>query len=256
MTAPNYEGYEDLSSFSGPQLARYRQALLEKTKPQIDFVLKHISLPSYRIVEIGSGNGRFLIGMANRARNGKGLLAYGYGMDLSASRVAFAEQWAGDWFKQNWISGPLVFLQEDILTKISGPYVDIAVCITGCIQYFNPAEVKHVLGWMRSHATYGLFELYHRPVFHTPTQYGPLPAKTWHKLPDTDKFTYLLDEYTPDNPTKHTKIFIGRDGSVDERVEHLRYYGDIEFRRLLAEAGFTNLLWDVSDDTKRVVLVS
>jgi hypothetical protein len=237
---PEYEGYENLADFTPEGLAAYRQSLLEKSKAQVEFIKKH-TCGKLNIVEIGSGNGRLLISLAKA-----GKVNLGWGLDISESRTAFAKQWQTDLKIKE-----LLFIQRDIVYNDSQFNVDLSICITGCFQYFSYdknwfSPARCVLDFMRDSSGTALFELYKRPA----------NPRSWHKLPDTDRFMYLLDDYTPDNPTTHTKTFIKRDGTVDIRTEQLYYYTMVQFLDLLKSAGFNNVHWAKENSQSMVVLVS
>lgn len=243
MTYPDYEGYEELSRFTPGQLQSYRQMLLLKTQPQVDFIRNHVRALSQRdltVVEIGSGNGRLLVSLAKQ-----NLLESGWGFDISQSRTEFARAWARDEYLWN-----LGFSNQDILKMTTGWCVDLAVCITGCFQYFypiDPGAPHQVLSWMRNSATYALFELYKRPPM----------GRTWKKLPEGDPWKYLLDEYYDNGDwVEHTKTFIGHNGTEDVRKENLAYYPLQTFLRHLFRAGFKTVHWAKEDSTTIVVLVS
>lgn len=249
MTYPDYENYERLDSFNPQQLAEYRHMLLDKTRPQVEFIKRHVWEP-YRkplsVVEVGCGNGRLLMSLYRR-----GLLEFGCGIDLSESRIKFANKWAeeiGD--------DALAFWQDDILRyEGTAEGADLAVCITGCFQYFYPISPEapaKLLRFMRG-AKYALFELYRKPQM----------GRTWRKLPDADPWEYLLDEYEDVGDwVRHTKTFLnnknlyGGYASQDVRVENLAYYELPVFLRHLANAGFTNVHWAKQNSTTQVVLVS
>lgn len=243
---PEYENYERLSSFTPAQLEAYRNMLLEKTKPQVEFIRKHVPYPydAPRVMEIGCGNGRLLVGL-DRA----GLLRReSWGIDLSESRIAFASNWAPD---IDFECGNVLDLDETWFP----PWVDLAVCITGCFQYFypiSPDAPAKILRIMRG-AKYALFELYRKPPM----------GRTWRKLPEADPWEYLLDEYEDVGDwVKHTKTFLnqkylyGGYAARDVRVENLAYYDLPVFLKHLERAGFKNVHWAKQNSTTMVVLVS
>ena len=240
---PDYEGYEDLGGFTAPQLLAYRQMLLDKTKAQVDFIKKHV--PKYgKVLEIGSGNGRLLIAMAER-----GLLEHGAGLDLSQSRVQFANKWADDTGHDD----KMTFVNSDVLNRDhEGGFFDLAVCITGCFQYFFPispdAPLK-VMTYMRKSAKYSLFELYKRPKI----------GRTWRPLPEEDQFVYLLDEYEEvESYVRHTKRFVGLTDKGqykhDTKIENLAYYSMYAFKQLLQTAGYKKVLYSKETRDSMVVL--
>ena len=252
---PDYEGYEELSRFTPGQLSSYRQMLLEKTQSQVDFIgdrlwMPYFKKPGLKILEIGSGNGRLLIGLHQQ-----GLLESGLGLDISESRTLFALNWRNslgiDW-------QTLDFYDVDVLEEASlhmrgivdySGY-DLAVCITGCFQYFYPIDPEapdKVLNFMRESATYSLFELYKRPIM----------GRTWKPLPKDDRWKYILDEYTDVvDWVEHRKIFVDHNGQEDVRMEYLAYYNMQGFLRKLRNAGFTNVHWAKEGRDSMVVLVS
>jgi SAM-dependent methyltransferase len=238
---PNYEGYERLDSFTPEQLEKYRTMLLEKTKPQVEFIRKHIPDPPFDVIEIGCGNGRLLIGLDQL-----GLLCSGLGLDTSESRIEFARQWSRDLNARS-----MDYIHEDILDAHPyNSYFDLAVCITGCFQYFypiSPEAPRQVLNWMRNSATYSLFELYKRPPM----------GKTWKKLPDGDRWAYILDEYVDNSDwVEHTKVFIDHDGKEDVRHENLAYYTMPAFLSHLERAGYRDLHWAKENEESMVILAS
>lgn len=246
--SPDYSGYERLDSFTPQQLEAYRRMLLEKTKPQVEFIRRHVTwkydAPS--VFEIGCGNGRLLIGLEQA-----GLLRFGYGVDSSESRIQFGNRWLHDLGSAYeaislWPANILEYVLE-YEGDVDG--YDLAVCITGCFQYFYPISPEapaKVLKFMRG-ARYALFELYRKPPM----------GRTWHKLPEADPWEYLLDEYEDVGDwVRHTKTFLGRDGKKDTRVENLAYYEMPVFLGHLRRAGFNNVHWATQNSTTMVVLVS
>ena len=86
-----YEGLEDPASFPDRDaLERYRAELLERSAPHADLIQNEVRTPA-RVLEVACGNGRLLVELSRR-----GALRSGYGNDIAASRIAFAQQWAQD----------------------------------------------------------------------------------------------------------------------------------------------------------------
>lgn len=245
---PDYEGYEDLGRFTPSQLQSYRQMLLEKTQPQVEFIRKHVyehcKEPWFDTIEIGCGNGRLEIALEL-----SGMTDSATGIDISQSRIDFANKWASDLDLAE-----AFFDKADVLAlQPDKDYYQLAICITGCFQYFYPIAPdapQRVLKFMRNSATYGLFELYKRPPM----------GKTWKKLPEGDTWEYLLDEYKDTGEwVEHTKIFLGASDAEnrwcqDRRTEHLKYYCMPEFLQLLNKAGYKEVLWAREDSSSMVVL--
>lgn len=251
--APDYSNYEELGRFNAAQLSSYRASLLKKTKHQVDFIRNHVGVYPLSVLEIGSGNGRLLVSLAQHH-----ILNWYTGVELSKSRVKFAEDWAFmhekiSAMKAEFIVGDVLgqnnYGSQSVVDMLRDDY-DLAVCITGCFQYFNSGEEEAVALIMANRAKFGLFELYKPPVNN----------RNWHKLPTSDPFDYLLDDYDwktyGGDPVVHTKTFIKKKGTVDEKVEYLRYYTMGKFLRLLRQqAGYKDILWAAEDSEKMVILV-
>jgi len=252
-----YDGVEDLRSFSLQQLSAYRAALLGKTQPQINFINRWLVDPLNRpisVVEVGTGNGRLLIGMSLDES-----LSVGCGIDVSASRIKFAQ----DWYNSLSYTRPIRFRVENVLTSNHSPYADLAVCITGCFNYFRPMGIEaplKTLKYMRETADYGLFELYKMPpkvarmLSVLPDEY----IRTWDLLPESDPWRYYLHGWLWDDHLRimtHDKYFIADDGRIDNsKSEQLYYYSLWEFEELLREAGYKEILYSKENSTCQVIL--
>jgi SAM-dependent methyltransferase len=240
-----YEGFERAENFpTAEALADYRRLLLDKTRHQVGFIGRQTGGRPVRVFEVASGNGRLLIGLAQA-----GLLGYGFGLDIAQSRIEFATRWACD-------AGITQVRQvaADALTlpdQDPGTF-DLAVCITGAFNYFQPIRdtaPDELLARMRKALKPGgqlLLELYELPQARL-TMLGLSDGRlrTWQPLPAEDRFAYYLDdsEYWAERQTiRHGKIFIGRDGRIDAgREEVLKYYQEAELTALLEQAGFTDV---------------
>lgn len=239
--ASAYEGLEDSASFRDPAaVAAYRASLLERSAPQADFLAGWMSGPA-RVLELACGNGRLLVELARR-----GLVADGEGWDIAASRIAFARTWAADAGHDD-----LQFEAADLLARDAAPAAfDLALCITGALAYFEPAEDGlglHVLRRLHDTLTPGgtvVLELYPHP------SYRPLLAATgghariWHELDAGDPWRFYLSDLRLDGDVlTHAKTFVHRaDGTIDEgRRERLLLYTPESLTDLLQEAGFTDV---------------
>ena len=240
---PDYEGYEDLKNFTLEQLEAYRNMLLEKSKPQVEFIKKHV-YPLFKngwfdVIELGSGNGRLPIALEL-----SGLTDSATGVELSKSRHEFAEKWASDWGVHE-----AVFMNSDFTTLQPLHEYELSICITGCFQYLYPADSEAPSSVLKLMAQSGMswFELYRKPPM----------GHTWHKLPDGDRWKYILDEYTDVHDwVNHKKIFVGHNGEVDEREENLAYYDMPVFLSHLKKAGFGEILWAKQNAKTMVVLAT
>jgi SAM-dependent methyltransferase len=239
-----YEGFESPDQFpTAETLENYRRLLLDKTAAQVSFISRHVGPPKLRVFEVGSGNGRLLVGLALT-----GMLRAGLGIEISRSRVQFAREWAE------------AVNFSDIIRSVAADALefedfewntfDLALCITGAFGYFRPiheSAPERLLGKMKRALAPGghlLLELYQM----TQTRLQMFQSnggrlRTWQPLPSEDRFAYYLDdlEYRSEQRIlRHGKIFIGRNGVIDAgRVEMLAYYRLSELADLLQENGFS-----------------
>lgn len=237
-----YEGYEHLEKFPTIQdLENYRRLLLQKTEKQAQFIERRFFNKKIRVIEYCSGNGRLLIALSLRK-----LLGYGMGVEISRSRVAFAQKWISDLDLNHLEHFPVDALEFNAFQKGS---FDLAVCLTGAFAYFGPIHETapaSLLAKMRAALTSKgtlLLELYQMPKKRRQLlALNNNKLRVWRPLPEEDRFVYYLDdfEYSPEQRVlKHGKIFIGRDGSIDAgRVEMLAYYTLAQLSNLLWQNGF------------------
>lgn len=236
VTTNSYEGVESQANFcDAATLAQYRRAALEKSRLQVKFVSHHFP-EAARVLEACSGNGRLLIGMADQ-------LEYGYGFDLAESRVAFASQWAADLGVKNLSMWP-----DDVLTpsrRAQDLRVDLVLCITGAFGYFDAIEqgaAEKAIAWLARTVVPGgglLLELLQHPVeVAACLRNNECRLRSWIELPESDPFRFYLSDYDFDESRKilrHRKIFIDRDGHIDDgRAEALRLYTTEEVAEVLA----------------------
>lgn len=236
MTAANaYEGVEAPANFpSTKALEQYRDAAIEKSRAQADFIATNFP-DSRRLFEACCGNGRLLVALAER-------MEHMAGIDIAASRVAFAQRWVED-RRLDYID---VWL-DDVLNPqrdVADYRADLVVCITGAFGYFEPAQAG---GDRRAAENFSrvaklgqnlLLELYQYPQWITRClERSDRTFREWIELPESDPFRFYLSEYRFDPERiilRHAKIFVGRDGRIDDgRVEFLRIYGPDEIEAVL-----------------------
>jgi SAM-dependent methyltransferase len=233
-----YDGVEELSSFSSQELAEYRAGLLERTADQTTFIARQLPAGAAAL-EVGSGNGRLLIDLARQ-----GAIAGGVGLEVSASRVAFAQRWAASSELHT-----VRFLCADALTH-RYERADAALCITGAFAYFDAVQDAGgsvLLGKLRAALPPEgmlVLELYPHPAWRRllqDTDDGTL--RVWHELPAEDPWRFYLSDLHLDRDSQiltHRKTFIHRtSGEVDDtRCEHIRLYDGPSVRTALVDAGF------------------
>lgn len=238
--AEAYEGVEDMAAFADTgALDAYRAAALERSRPQVD-LLAPLLPTSARVLEVGCGNGRLLIELAER-----GLLEEGLGLDIAVSRIAFAERWAADAGHAQ-----IRFEAADVFERELEPErYDVAVCITGAFGYFEPLIpgsalelARRMHGALRPGGMLCL-ELYRAVHYRRMAEAGGGEARVWMELPPEDPWRFYLSHVLLERDGQvlvHRKTFIHREtGEVDSgRSERLFIYSPESIAELLGEAGF------------------
>jgi SAM-dependent methyltransferase len=236
--AAAYAGVEAAESFhSRDDVLRYRAALIERSAEQAAFVAAR---GSGRILEVGCGNGRLLIELARR-----GAARAGVGVDVAASRIAFAREWAQDEGLE-----ALRFIDDDLLsTPLEPATADVAICITGALGYFGAAdpprddEVLQRLGDALVDGGLLVLELYPHPEERRLLEVAGGAIRLWRELPEDDPWRYYLSDLRLDGERAvldHRKTFVHRTtGEIDTgRSERLRLYDAPSLSALLGAAGF------------------
>ena len=257
--AAAYEGLERPESFAGPEaILRYREAALDRSRQQSELLAAELA-PAASVLEIGCGNGRLLVDLAQR-----GAAVQAVGIDVAASRIEFARTWARDLGLDG-----LRFEAADALTSPLDPDAfDAALCITGALGYFGAAQPRadgRLLERMAEALTPGgllCLELYphvqtRRLLAHTGGE-----ARVWHELPPTDPWRFYLSRYIlTDDVLLHEKRFVHREtGAIDEgREEQLFLYDPVSISDALERAGFSDVRcldgWSREDYADGEVLV-
>jgi SAM-dependent methyltransferase len=235
-----YEGLEDPSAFpDDAALERYREGLLERSAEQVAFLLQRLDAPA-RVLEAACGNGRLLVALAQR-----GALDEGVGFDVAASRIAFARAWADDLGLDE-----LTLTAEDARTiELAEGHYDAAVCITGSLAYFEPAQpglAAEVLRRLRAALRAGgllVLELYPHPRERALVEAAGGELRSWRELPADDPWRYYLSHLRFDAGTgvlDHAKTFVHRTtGEIDDgRRERILLYTPQSLAAAVAAAGF------------------
>jgi SAM-dependent methyltransferase len=241
--ATAYEGLEDPRAFPDEaSLERYRAALLSRTQPQADFLAERVR-PEARMLEIACGNGRLLIELARR-----GVVKTGIGLDLAASRIAFAQSWADVMGL-----GGLRFDAVDVLEQElpPGPFAMVC-CITGAFAYFEAAatgaaaELARGMGQVLEPGGLACLEIYTHPGHRRLIDASGGKVRIWSELPEDDPWRFYLSELSLDATGEvltHEKTFVHRtNGTIDSgRNERLYLYTEESLAALLAGAGFEQI---------------
>jgi SAM-dependent methyltransferase len=245
-----YEGFEVSDNFATPAaLAAYRQPLIEETGRETAFTARHLGRRKLRIMDLGSGNGRLLVTLGL-----EGMVAFGLGVEVSRSRVAFAQQWVSDLGLQN-----IQMVAADVLefAEFEAAAFDIVTCV-GVFSYFRPIR-KAAAAEMLAHnalAPDGCLLLHVYQMSSEREQTLALARgrlRVWRPLPPEDRFAYYLSELeyvAQERILTHRKTFIARDGSIDTgRVEVTGYDSPAELVQLLHSSGFPRVqLYSDFDD--------
>lgn len=235
-----YSGVEEASSFADRDaLERYRASLLERSAEQAAFLARRVP-PGARALELACGNGRLLIELART-----GVVARGTGTDIAGSRIAFASAWAEDLGYDG-----LTFAVEDLLRTRASDDHDLALCITGALGYFEPAEpglAKEAVNRLRDALVPGgllCVELYPHPADRVLLAASGGDVRIWHELATDDPWRFYLSHLHLDGDVlMHAKTFVHRhDGTVDDgRRERIYLYTPDSLTALLADAGLDDV---------------
>jgi len=237
-----YEGFEVPENFpTETALADYRQLLVAETGRETAFIARHLGHRKLRIMDLGSGNGRLLVTLGL-----EGMVEFGLGVEISRSRVAFAQQWVRDLGLQDiqWVAADVLDFNE-----FEAGAFDIVTCLGDVFSYFRavrkaaPAEmlVRTRTALVRD----GCLLLHIYQMSKEREQMLALSGgrlRVWRPLPPEDRFAYYLSELdyvAEERMLTHRKTFIGRDGSIDDgRMEVMGYHSRAELLQLLNNGGF------------------
>lgn len=239
----SYQGVEDNENFkSEDELKTYRELCLKKSKPQADFIEK-AGCTGNKTLEIGCGNGRLLFELKRR-----GLINTAIGMDVSESRIAFANAWCKD---LKMIENIKFEVGDVTQQPLYGKDFDLIICITSAIGLVAPLVEdgdKKMLEWMIKQASpYAkfIFEVYRYPLeLAICKQANGSWVRLWNELPPNDPFRFFLHERRWDEEKKwlyHKKLFIHRKGWIDESRggECQRIYTPSELKSLIESTGLS-----------------
>jgi SAM-dependent methyltransferase len=241
--AAAYEGLEDPTSFTdAASLARYRESLLARTAPQVDFLVGLMPRAA-GVLEIGCGNGRLLIELTRRRT-----IESAFGIDVARSRICFARRWAAD----ESCDGVAFEAGDALAYELPPGAFDAVVVLTGAFGYFEAAVPGSAARLAeRLHKALrrpGLIclELYPHPEHRRLLEATGGIARIWNELPEDDPWRFYLSSISLDDSRQiltHEKTFIHRaTGQVDTgRRERLYLYSHDAIAQLLAAAGFRDV---------------
>jgi len=235
-----YQGVEAPEGFTDPDALEKYRALCRGKSDVEGRLIEPLLTGNERILEIGCGNGRNLIRLAEKKK-----LRSALGMDVATSRVAFAREWARD----SGLDRILEFRDSDVMVEPAAPAsFDMIICITAAFGYFGALEKggdARMMEWMAGNLVPGgrlVMELYLYPGEIALMRERPgEPLRHWAELPASDPFRFYLHERWWDGKggiLYHKKLFIHRSGRVDEgRGDSQRIYRLDEISVLMERSG-------------------
>ena len=237
-----YDDVESLSNYATPaDLDRYRRLLLDKSRPVVECIRERVYRGTpLKVLELCSGSSRLLY-----ALDELGLLAAGYGVEVSASRHRFAEAWKASRgtsrvHNTHAAAGDAAFAVGDL---------DLVVMVDGALSYLYPCDLElpaRLLRQARERLAPGGAVLSEVDVLST-TQREAMrrdgSTRVWVRGDERDAFRYALYESVPVSwertIVRHTSTYLRR-ASTEERTkqELYKYYDVAEMDALMRTAGF------------------
>ena len=252
----NFTAFDEFEIFSSnEEMKKYRQLKINEVQKNISFVKKHFDR-KIDVLEIGSGNSKFLYALEQH-----GLLKSGYGVDVSKSRIDFANKWKNDLNLKN-----VQNIHKNILESNMSefPQVDLIYCVDMAFQLFDPAFQGSDINFLNS--CYKKLKNGGKIILELDNNHKILNslhnnnAKLWQEFDSSDPWMYLLwdCDYEPKKSYLHIKkTFIKRDLSKISRNNIcLRVYTHSDIINILDNLSFKNMqihnCWhkqgDMSDD--------
>ncbi len=247
---PNLLAYSNYELFeSGQDLEKYRESKLDSVNKNLKFIEKHCG-DDLRVIEIGSGNSKLLY-----ALDQKGLLNYGYGVEISNSRVNFANDWKKSLNNKN------VYNYQDNILNVNFDYLgpaNLIYCVDLAFQFIDPINSgsdKDLLRRIYTHLSPKgklILELdTHKRLIDRMDNNN---IKTWQEFNSPDPWKYLLWDCSLEE--KHitiNKTFIKRDFSeTSESKVILKNYTRHDIISMMQKIGFKNCEvyehWDTEFD--------
>tara|TARA_R100001086_G_scaffold142415_1_gene74842 strand:+ start:1054 stop:1860 length:807 start_codon:yes stop_codon:yes gene_type:complete len=252
---PNLTAYEDFEIFSPEskdEISRYRESKIEGVQKNISFIKEHFA-GKINVLEIGSGNSKFLYALEQN-----NLLEEGYGIDVSKSRVEFANYWKEDLKIKNVFN-----INKDVL-KLDFeifPQFDLIYCVDLAFQFLSPVEensdtilLNKCLQKLKENGKIILELDDHSSIIR---KMDNNQIKVWQEFEEPDPWEYLLWNCLYNEEEKFLNIektFIKRDlTEVSKNKVSLKIYSKHDIVKLLKERNFYNIKifdhWEKSGDT-------
>jgi hypothetical protein len=249
----NFTAFEDFeTSFtSKDDIDCYRKEKMAEVKKNVSFIKKRFN-KRINVLEVGSGNSKLLYSLEE-----EGILKEGYGVDISKSRINFANLWKRD--IQSKVNNVCANILDYDLTIL--PNFDLIYCSDMAFQLFEPVKkgTEHFLikKFFSKLAIDGkiILELDDSKSLLELMQDNKV--KTWQEFDESDPWKYLLWDSSYSRETKYLKtkkVFIKRDMSEISKSEIvLKLYNREAAKSLLRKHFFKNVEifenWSISGDT-------
>lgn len=225
-----YASVELLSSYpTRESLVAYRATRIARYAPVAEFIRARTQAAA-SVVEIGSGSSALLYALA-----GRGLLASGLGVELSASRWEFAEAWKKD-------DG------YDAVRNVKGNFTDVDfaqgvsdwfIVIDNTFTYLypeNPDYPRDLL--MRASKSLKPGGRVLLDFINYAKRASGIDYRQWVAFDPMDPFGYgLYSNRIDDEINRSETIWLKRDGSESRKVEYCKVYSLDALTRLLSECG-------------------
>jgi hypothetical protein len=236
----NLSAYDSYEVFTDPELENnYRESKIKSCQKHINLIKSQFN-DKIDILELGSGNSKFLIGLQQQ-----NLINNAWGIEISKSRSNFAAKWISDLCIENItnINDDIINFNYDLVGEI-----DVCICVDLCFQFLEPIErgsdfsvLEKVFSKLRTGGKIILELDYCGYIISN----LPYTEKIWEEFEETDPWKYSLWDCSLDNETKilnWNKTFISKNNDYESTSIFLKIYdkNDIEF--LLNKIGFKNIM--------------
>jgi len=234
----NFTAFNEFEVFSSDdEIREYREFKLKEVQKSVSFV-RNLFNKKLNVLEIGSGNSKFLYALEKN-----GLLQQGYGIDVSSTRVEFADNWKRELQIEN-VSN----INENILKSDLNrfPQLDLVYCVDLAFHLFDPAEKNSDIDLLNK--CYKKLKNNGKIILELDSYDEILKSmqnnkvKLWQEFDKSDPWVYLLwdCEYEEEKSFLNIKkTFIKRDLSETSKSDiSLRVYSKSDIITLLESASF------------------
>lgn len=263
MTHKNLSCYNNYEQFDDYQKEEeYKKSKLYDCNKHVNFINKIFSSKKIKVVELGSGNSKFLYNLSLN-----NLLDVGYAFEISKSRHEFAEKWKTELKVKN-----VRNILDNFLNVHNYDFknIDLVFISDLAFQFCEPIEsgsdsklLEHIYKILKFD---GVLVLELDGCKNLISSYKT-NNKKWEEFKDSDPWQYSLWEYTYDETKKllnWDKIFIHRHKNIkDFSSVVLKIYEQKEIEELLLNIGFKKITFfqdwyfeKMYDDGKEFILIA